>query len=77
MTPYPLSLMCQDAIAQFFFFFLGGKRVPLNPIILSTHRREAEQGESPGSGHHELGREGSKSVTSCLYDLGGHIFLSA
>lgn len=48
--------------------------MPLNPIILSTHRREAEQGESPGSGHHELGREGSKSVTSCLYDLGGHIF---
>ena len=55
MTPYPLSLMCQDAIAQvLFFFFLGGKRVPLNPIILSAHRREAEQGESPGSGHHEL-----------------------
>ena len=54
MTPYPLSLMCQGAISQVLFLFLGGKRVPLNPIILSAHRREAEQGESPGSGHHEL-----------------------
>lgn len=59
MTPYPLSLMCQDAFPSFFFFRREeGSTQPHHTICT---QREAGQGESPGSGQHELGREGSES----------------
>ena len=74
MTPYPLSLMCQDAVSQL-LFFLEGKRVPLNPIILSAHRGKQGRENLPAVDSMNLGGRGPNpgSVTSCLYDLGGPV----